>query len=641
MGSVAVAIPAEASLTSKLPYRTTAEEADDCKNAFERFTKNEFVDWPNEAGFEDLREERGPIQIPVVGSIPVWAAGNLYRTGPGGRKVEGTPKGDFVISHWFDGLAHTHRFEIAPTADGKSVDVFYSSRRQCDARVKYIQEHGASKLFTFAQRSDPCVGMLGKFMSTFKAAAMRNGTNMGDIENMNVVVNFDMPGTTVKKTAESARAAKAAKDANKAAAKSGGPAVVGHRTKLPDDLWISTDANYVRRLDPATLEPIGVAAQDCLHPDLKGPLSCAHGHRDIVTGDMFQYNLDPGATPVYRVFRVSKATGKTTILATIRCRNGVSASSNAGPEAVSGSTQTVYSNARPAYIHSFFMSERYLILCIPCSHIAQNGIKLLWERNIVDGLEPFSPANKTRWIVIDKQPQGRGVVAEFESDAAFFFHTVNAFDEVDPSDGSTRIACDLVQYGSSTLLQALEYDVLMNRNNAGVEYYKNPEHIKNHTAQLRRFYFRLPAAGQPLPSKTLPAELAFTIASPHCGELPTINSRCHTKPHRYIYAVGNHGRAMIADSIVKTDTATCAALVWHAPQAHTPGEAIFVQRPAEDGSAGEQDEDDGVLLSVVLDGLAAKSYLLCLDARTMKEVGRAEVGFAIGFGFHGAHAKNI
>ncbi|CAK7562994.1 MAG: hypothetical protein SEPTF4163_000851 [Sporothrix epigloea] len=637
MGSVAVAVPAEASL----PYRTTAEEDTDYKDAVQRAANKEFIDWPNEAGFEDLCEERGPIQLPVIGSIPVWAAGNLYRTGPGGRKIENTPKGDFLISHWFDGLAHTHRFEIAPTADGKDTEVFYSSRRQSEARVKYIQEHGASRLFTFAQRSDPCVGMLGKFMSTFKAAALRNDTNMGDVENMNVVVSFDMPGVTVSKTAESMRAAKAAEQSAKVHA---APPVIGHRTKLPEEIWISTDANYMRRLDPATLEPIGVAAQNCLHPDLKGPLSCAHGHRDLATGDMFQYNLDLGATPVYRVFRVSKATGKTTILATIRCRNGTLASSTAGPEPVGGAaSHTVTSNARPAYIHSFFMSARYLVLCIPCTHIAQNGLKLLWERNVLDSLEPFSPINKTRWIVIDKDPQGRGVVAEFESDAAFFFHGVNAYDEVDPRDGSTRIVCDLVQYGSSTLLDALQYDVLTNRNNAGVEFYKNPDHVKNSSPHLRRFHLRLPDADQPMPSQVLHAELAFTIAGPHAGELPTINDRYQTKPHRYVYGVANHGRATLADALVKTDTATRAALVWHAPHAHTPGEAIFVQRPVQgdNGNGSEdEDEDDGVLLSVVLDGLEAKSYLLCLDARTMKEVGRAEVGFAIGFGFHGAHAQS-
>lgn len=52
-------------------------------------------------------------------------------------------------------------------------------------------------------------------------------------------------------------------------------------------------------------------------------------------------------------------------------------------------------------------------------------------------------------------------------------------------------------------------------------------------------------------------------------------------------------------------------------------------------------EDDGVLLSVVLDGFSRKSYLLCLDARTMLEMGRAEMDFAVGFGFHGVHAPNL
>jgi torulene dioxygenase len=51
------------------------------------------------------------------------------------------------------------------------------------------------------------------------------------------------------------------------------------------------------------------------------------------------------------------------------------------------------------------------------------------------------------------------------------------------------------------------------------------------------------------------------------------------------------------------------------------------------------EEDDGVLLVVVLDGHARNSYLLCLDARTLKEVGRADVPVAIGIGFHGAHNK--
>jgi hypothetical protein len=49
---------------------------------------------------------------------------------------------------------------------------------------------------------------------------------------------------------------------------------------------------------------------------------------------------------------------------------------------------------------------------------------------------------------------------------------------------------------------------------------------------------------------------------------------------------------------------------------------------------GEADEDDGVILSVVLDAKEAASFLLIL-ASSFREVARAEVSHHIPFGFHG------
>jgi carotenoid cleavage dioxygenase-like enzyme len=44
-----------------------------------------------------------------------------------------------------------------------------------------------------------------------------------------------------------------------------------------------------------------------------------------------------------------------------------------------------------------------------------------------------------------------------------------------------------------------------------------------------------------------------------------------------------------------------------------------------------------VLLSVVLDGRDARSYLLVLDAASLEELGRAGVPHHIPFGFHGQY----
>lgn len=130
-----------------------------------------------------------------------------------------------------------------------------------------------------------------------------------------------------------------------------------------------------------------------------------------------------------------------------------------------------------------------------------------------------------------------------------------------------------------------------------------------------------------------------SIKAPHAGELPTINPHYTCRKHRYVYAITNRGLSTVADALVKTDTETGDVLIWSGPRGHTPGEAIFIPKPVQDGETLA--EDDGVLLSLVLDGEAKKSYLMCLDAKTMLELGRAECEFPVSLGFHGHHVKPV
>jgi len=62
---------------------------------------------------------------------------------------------------------------------------------------------------------------------------------------------------------------------------------------------------------------------------------------------------------------------------------------------------------------------------------------------------------------------------------------------------------------------------------------------------------------------------------------------------------------------------------------HVFGEPVFVGRPERDR------EDDGVVLSVVFDSSANRSFLLVLDATSFEEQGRAEAPHHVPFGFHG------
>ncbi|CAN8106549.1 unnamed protein product [Discula destructiva] len=602
-----------------------SDEAEDFEKAVKQATSGAYRQWPNEACFENLTEQRGPIQLVVHGTIPSWAAGSLFRTGPGSNKIDhvpGQPCGILQLSHWFDGLAHTHHFKIIQDPDHPSqAQVFYSSRRQSDGYVEHVQKHGQRNTVTFAQRSDPCLGIFGKIQSSWRLA--KTLPRKTPIENIGVTVQLGVPGFQSESSSMHGGADK-------------------------QTLWLGTDNNMLRKLDLDTLDPLDVHFQEELHPSLDGPSSCAHAMRCPQTGDYFNVNIKGGPKAKYRVFRVSAESGEIDILAEIS-----------------------RFDVRMAYLHSFFLSEHFVLLRIPSSHMKANGMGILWEKNILDAIVPFSEENKCKWFVVDRVG-GRGVVAEFETDAAFFFHTVNCFEEKRPviagnfDDGSvqTDIICEVVEYPTMDIIRALSYDALLKRGDAAKDVWGEEKKARNSMPRLVRWKFTLPGvltSSEAFPSApsiwnsiwlylyTLAVNLVHyfshrkpstvvkptrVIHTPHAGELPTINPAYLTHRHRYVYSLTMGGLSTLSDCIIKTDTQTGSVLRWNNLHGHTPGEAIFVARP------GAVEEDDGVLLSVVLDGRTEKSYLLCLDASTMTEIGRADVGFAVGHGFHGLHVAD-
>ncbi|KAM3503483.1 hypothetical protein MY11210_008697 [Beauveria gryllotalpidicola] len=573
--------------------RTAAEEEADGRETLQNVLDKKYNDWPNEAGFVGLTEHRGPVKLRVHGTIPSYAAGALYRTGPGVGEFETAERGTYHVSHWFDGFAHTHRFDIAAGPDGDDDDdddaaatVTYSSRRQGQEYIDKIKKRGWRAGITFAQRSDPCVGLFAKATSRFEKEV-----------NNNVAVLRNVPGL----------------DRGKAPT----PAA-GHHAVTASNIAISTDRSIMQVLDKDTLEAVDNGTQaERFHPDLRGPLSMSHAQRDEATGDLFNVNLEFGRVPTYRFFRVNAASGTTDILATVAERDVCA-----------------------AYIHSFFLTENHVVLCVPSSHLAWSGAKIFWEGNVLDALKPFDKAAAPcQWVVVDRR-RGRGVVARFATPAGFFFHSVNAFEETaEDEQGATRtyLNLDYIHFETTATLYAMYYDVILRRNGAADAFWTDRATAESMRPRFVRRRFALPAGGEPQMAAAIAAAATapevLSIPAPHVGELPTINPAYACKPYRYVYSVPSRGLSTaIGECLAKTDLATRDALIWSGPKGHTPSEAIFVARP------GAVDEDDGVLLSVVLDGEGKRSYLLCLDARTMTETGRAEADFPIAFGLHGLHA---
>jgi carotenoid cleavage dioxygenase-like enzyme len=124
-----------------------------------------------------------------------------------------------------------------------------------------------------------------------------------------------------------------------------------------------------------------------------------------------------------------------------------------------------------------------------------------------------------------------------------------------------------------------------------------------------------------------------TLVGDHL-ELPRINyRRANTRPHRFVYGAGFEERDWF-DRIVKADVQERTTRTWHEQGCH-PGEPVFVADPSEEA------EDQGVLLSVVLDARRGNSFVLVLDATDLSELARAEVPHHIPYSFHGNYFESL
>lgn len=369
-----------------------------------------------------------------------------------------------------------------------------------------------------------------------------------------------------------------------------------------------TDSFQMQALDPETLEPIGLARQTVLHPDLKGPSSGAHAKVCPRTGDTYNYNLDFGRTGTYRAFHVSAATGKCDILATF--------------------------SGKPAYLHSSFLTENYYIVCIWNSHFTMGGASILWHKNFIDAIADFNPQEPARWYVIDRKAPdegGRGVVATFESNPFFSFHAINAYEE-ETEAGQIDIIADVCAYDNLDVLKRFYVDNMRSDSKTAAAY-QHPKYADS-KAYFRRF--RLPGINDKS-TATKRAENVVKGSKGLAPELPSFNHKFRGRKYRYVYGVTDTGKAVFLDGIVKYDTVNnVPCRVW-SKHGQSAGEPIFIPDPA----ASEDEEDGGVLLTAVLDGAAERTYLLVLDARDLTEIGRATMpegpGGVLGFGFHGAH----
>lgn len=252
---------------------------------------------------------------------------------------------------------------------------------------------------------------------------------------------------------------------------------------------------------------------------------------------------------------------------------------------------------RPSYMHSFGLTERFFVLAeFP---FVVNPLALaLAGRPYIENYR-WKPERGARFTLVDRRTGE--ATGPFRTHACFAFHHVNAY------DSGGEVVVDLCTYPDAGIVE----DLYLGRLREGKPV--TP-------ATLTRF--RLNVAEQTVAAQRLTESDL---------ELPRINyGRCNERPYRYVWGTANGASGWI-ERVVKVDTRNGTTLSWSEPHCYA-GEPVFVAR------ADAEEEDEGVLLSVVLDAGSGHSFLIVLDAGDLSEIARAEVPHHIPFGFHGQFA---
>jgi beta,beta-carotene 9',10'-dioxygenase len=246
----------------------------------------------------------------------------------------------------------------------------------------------------------------------------------------------------------------------------------------------------------------------------------------------------------------------------------------------------------PAYMHSFALTEHYVVL-VEFPFIV-NPLDLLLKKKPFIFNYKWTPAQGTTFYVVNRLT---GQVFTVKGDPFFAFHHVNAFDQ------NGKIFIDIVTYPNPDVIQELIKE----------------RSLESENTKLERFTIATT-------DQTLSREVLFD----QTVELPRISAHQTARPYRYCYAIDARFPTTLKEKppLYKIDTVTKTDLSW-SEEGCFPGEPIFVAHPTA------TKEDEGVVLSVVLDFAHHRSFLLILDAQDFHELARATIPHAIPVGIHG------
>jgi beta,beta-carotene 9',10'-dioxygenase len=311
----------------------------------------------------------------------------------------------------------------------------------------------------------------------------------------------------------------------------------------------------------------------------------AHCHVAPADGDIINYFTQPGAPgrpTTYNFFRIPHGTRRREPIA-------------------------VLNTDQAAFVHAFCVTQRRIVF--PENPLRSDPSVLLEGGSFVESLHWREEAPMT--IHVLDQTSGN-LLRRFEVRPSYIMHTINAYD-----DGDT-VVLDVAAYDNGDHVAELYLNPALRPPGGRLKTTRAPEL----RSRARPVQYRLDLAT----GRVTEEELA-----PITVELPTIDYlRLNGRRYRHFYSTGlsDDRGAIFYDQLASVDTVAGSHVTWRR-SGHFPGEPVFVRRP------GASTDNDGILLSVVLDGGAGRSYLLALDPPTLEPRARALLPHHVPCGFHG------
>jgi carotenoid cleavage dioxygenase-like enzyme len=253
----------------------------------------------------------------------------------------------------------------------------------------------------------------------------------------------------------------------------------------------------------------------------------------------------------------------------------------------------------PPYVHSFALAGELAVVPDPPVGVDPTALLTgtLTGGTFLDAVRSYDRPG--RFHVLDTTTGQR--VAAVEADPYFLYHHANAYRTAE------EVVLDCVAYPDERAITALTLENLRS---------DRPELTGGDLVR-----YRLPLSGGRARQETL-------REGPM--EFPSVAyRRFNGRRHRYVYAAETRGDSSLPTRLAKVNVDTGGSATTWTEESCFPGEPVFV--PAPDPAA----EDDGVVLSVVLDADAGRSFLLVLGAAEFRERARAPLPHRLPYGFHG------